>query len=215
MGSEDKGKSLLENAYRLSTPEDNVAYYREFSSTYDQDFAESLGFALPRLVVDTFLKRKSSADTPIADLGCGTGIVGTTLGASSGPVDGMDISQDMLATAAKKHVYRNLYQVDLTKNVDGHGGHYGAILSSGTFTHGHLGPDAINMALRLGSRDALFVLSINLVHFDSLGFAAKFDALKKSGAIVDFNTSEVGIYTKQDHDHSGDKALIVDFRKAH
>ena len=175
--SEDKGKSLLENAYRLSTPEDNIAYYREFSSTYDQDFAEALGFALPHLVVEQFQKLKTSADSPIADLGCGTGIVGEALGTSSGPIDGMDISNEMLSAAAGKDVYRDLLQVDLTKSVTPHEGNYGAVLSSGTFTHGHLGPEAIDMAMRLGKAGCLFVLSINRLHYQKLGFAAKFKAL--------------------------------------
>ena len=175
--SEDKGKSLLENAYRLSTPEDNVAYYRQFSTSYDQDFVEGLGFALPRLVVERFLQRKTTDNSPIADLGCGTGIVGTCLNGGAGPIDGMDISQDMLNTAAAKNIYRALYQVDLTKPVKAHEGNYGAVLSSGTFTHGHLGPDAIDMALKLGTEGCLFVLSINQKHFQSHGFDAKFDAL--------------------------------------
>ena len=211
--SEDKGMSLLENAYQLSTPEDNLAYYREFSSSYDEDFVKVLGFALPRLVVERFLHLKSAQDTPIADLGCGTGVVAETLNNVAGPIDGMDISPAMLDTAASKNVYRGLHQVDLTKTVESHEGNYGAVLSSGTFTHGHLGPDAINMALKLGTNGCLFVLSINQVHYYSHGFAAKFNELLETGIISDFSTVEVDIYTNQDHDHSADKALIVDFRK--
>ena len=212
--SENKGKSLLENAYQLSSPEDNVAYYREFSTSYDEDFVEGLGFALPRLVVERFLSLKAGDDTPIADLGCGTGAVGQTLKNLAGPIDGMDISPDMLEAAANKNTYRDLHKVDLTKNVDGHEGNYGAVLSSGTFTHGHLGPDAIDMALNLGAKGCLFVFSINQAHYHSHGFAAKFDELLGARVISDFSMTEVDIYSKPDHDHSGDRALIVDFRKS-
>ena len=162
---------------------------------------------------EQFQYLKTCSDSPIADLGCGTGIVGEALGASSGPVDGMDISKEMLNAAAGKDVYRDLLQVDLTKSVTPHQDIYGAVLSSGTFTHGHLGPEAIDMAMLLGKAGCLFVLSINQQHFQTMGFDAKFETLQHTNAIHNFITTEVDIYTKQDHDHSGDKALIVSFRK--
>ncbi len=37
------GQTLLENAYKLSTPADNAEYYDAFASTYDTDFADTLG----------------------------------------------------------------------------------------------------------------------------------------------------------------------------
>lgn len=209
----DKGKSLLENAYDLASPADNVAYYRQFSSTYDEDFADTLGFALPQIVVQIFQKYSTQTDTPIADLGCGTGLVGVELSAKHGAVDGLDISLEMLATAEAKNVYRHLIEVDLTKSVDTLKAKYGAVLSSGTFTHGHLGPDAIDAAISLGKSKCLFVLSINKDHFETHGFGDKFRALQSESQITEFSTEEVAIYSKSDHEHSGDRALIVSFRK--
>ena len=214
MSDETKGKSLLENAYRLATPDDNIAYYRDFSDSYDQDFADSLGFALPTEVARVFLARRMDDQGPVADLGCGTGLVGEALHGKVSEIDGLDISTEMLSVARSKGVYNALVQIDLTKSVEGYEQAYGAVLSSGTCTHGHLGPDAIDMALKLGRADCLFVLSVNLVHFDTFGFERKFSSLFDRNAISGFQTEDVAIYANTNHDHSRDRALIVSFRKS-
>ena len=52
------------------------------------------------------------------------------------------------------------------------------MVSAGTFTHGHVGPDALDELLRVARKGAVFVLSINAAHFEARGFAAKFAALE-------------------------------------
>ena len=44
MTQKSKGQTLLENAYKLETPQDNKVYYDEFAETYDTEFAEALGW---------------------------------------------------------------------------------------------------------------------------------------------------------------------------
>ena len=48
------GQTLLENAYKLSTPEDNVDYYDAFASTYDTDFADALGWHYPAAIAAAY-----------------------------------------------------------------------------------------------------------------------------------------------------------------
>ena len=127
MSDETKGKSLLENAYRLATPDDNIAYYRDFSDSYDQDFADSLGFALPTEVARVFLARRMDDQGPVADLGCGTGLVGEALHGKVSEIDGLDISTEMLSVARSKGVYNALVQIDLTKSVEGYEQAYGKL----------------------------------------------------------------------------------------
>jgi len=112
------GQSLLENAYKLSTPKDNVDYYDAFASTYDTEFADALGYYYPAAIVATYRDAASQSDTPIADIGCGTGLVATALNLPREQVDGIDISPEMLGIAEKKQLYRSLYKVDLTKSLD-------------------------------------------------------------------------------------------------
>ena len=54
MANKDKGKELLENAYKLKTPADNISYYDEFAATYDSDFAQDMGWNYPRAIADIY-----------------------------------------------------------------------------------------------------------------------------------------------------------------
>ena len=43
----DPGAALLAGAYALETPDQHVAYYRDFAQHYDQTFADGLGYVYP------------------------------------------------------------------------------------------------------------------------------------------------------------------------
>lgn len=206
------GKELLENAYRLATPADNRSYYRDFSDHYDDTFAQGLGYALPRATARRYLALHDATDTPIADIGCGTGLLAEAL-PDCGPIDGFDISAEMLAKAREKAIYRALYEVDLTADLSDLPQGYGAVLSSGTFTHGHLGPDTLERLIPLARPGGLFVISINRTHYDSHGFAACLTDLEAAGTITGLNLTETEIYTTPGHDHSQDTALLCSFRR--
>lgn len=206
-----KGQDLLENAYRLETPADNVNYYRAFSETYDEAFAGALGFALPRHVAERF--RELWTDNGlIADVGCGTGLLGEELRDQSLTIHGLDISSEMLTVAERRGVYSELHVLDLAADVGELRHRYRAVVSSGTFTHGHLGTDAFLNTIELGSANCLFVLSINRNHYKALGFQDALQKLDTADKIQALELREVDIYDKGNHAHSGDRALIVSFR---
>jgi len=212
MAVSDEGKALLENAYELETPDDSRAYYRGFAASYDEDFADGLGFVYPQKIAEIYLQISGPDDGPIADIGCGTGLVAQALDQSVQPIDGMDISPDMLARANEKALYRRTYEIDLTGDLGPICNDYGAVLSSGTFTHGHLGPEVLEKLLGIARPGALFVIGVNKAHFTSLGFEATLQALLHAGRISGLEAREVRIYAKDGHEHSEDMALAVSFR---
>lgn len=211
MARKPKGQARLEGAYQLATPADNIDYYREFAKTYDTEFAEGLGYTYPSRVASVFLSLATATDQPIADIGCGTGLVGAALNGAI--VDGMDISPEMLAKAARRRCYRTLYEVDLTAEELPLPREYGGVVSAGTFTHGHLGPDVLMGLLDLVHDGGLFVVGINVQHFKAHGFSDCLDALVAEGRITTHDMQDVPIYEKGGHDHAGDRALVVTFRK--
>jgi predicted TPR repeat methyltransferase len=215
MGQADDGRKVdgrekLENAYRLQTPADNVAYYREFAETYDTGFAAALGYSYPADIAAIFHDVALPTDTPVADIGCGTGLVGQALG---GVIDGMDISPEMLAVAGVRGCYRELYQLDLTSDLALIQNQYGAVISAGTFTHGHLGPSVLASLLDIARPSALFVIGVNSAHYQSLGFKDTLDDLRAGGQISDVVLREMPIYSGAAHEHSADRASVLIWRK--
>ncbi len=214
MAQDKDGQRLLEGAYDLSTPEDNIAYYREFAGNYDSEFAHSLGYIYPKALADLYIKTKGSNDTPIADIGCGTGLVAEALNMPPSEIDGIDISHEMLEVATSKNLYRALYCADLTETIEPLPKDYGAVLSAGTFTHGHLGPEPLITLLSLVRPGALFCIGVNQAHFDTAGFGNVLSEMQNSGLITRPQIDVVKIYEDGNHDHSRDKALLMLYRKA-
>lgn len=215
MTEDNIGKRLLENAYKLDTPNDNENYYNKLADYYDREFAVDLGYSLPRMVAARYLELATAADAPIADIGCGTGLIGAELAEHKLILDGMDISSEMLTIAREKSTYRSLIKIDLvTDSLDELNDQYGAVLSSGTFTHGHLGPDALVSLLNIAKKNALFVITINAKHYSEKGFEATINQLLENKLVRDLEKLEVEIYQNSEHEHAADLGLLVSFRKS-
>ena len=208
------GQSLLENAYKLSTPEDNVDYYDAFASTYDTDFADALGWRYPAAIAVAYRDAASKSDTPIADVGGGTGLVASALNLPREQVDGIDISAKMLRVAEEKQLYRSLYNVDLTKALDEIANDYGAVLSAGTLTSGHLGPEPLESLLDIARANALFVIGVKKAYFQEAGFEPVLRNMETGGLIKGLQVAEVPMYAKAGHDHSADTAIALVYRKS-
>lgn len=211
------GKKIdLDDAYAVKTPEDSVALYRDFAATYDDGFVAETGYVYPREVARVFLEQAGPNDRPVLDIGAGTGLLAENLGGpeTDGPVtDGIDISAEMLEKAAAKGLYRNRIVADLTKPLEIADGIYGGLVSSGTFTHGHVGPGALDELLRVARTGALFCLGINLAIFDSAGFGSAFARLVADARITPVDFREIAFYEGVEHEHSTDHGVVALFRK--
>ena len=215
----EKPKIELEDAFSSKTPQDNIRLYEDWAETYESDFVAAKGYVYHERVVEQMRDHMASIHGAILDVGCGTGIVGIALQqAGFDTIDGVDISPAMLAESRKKTtpdgqpVYRKLIEADLTSQVDLPDGSYAGIISSGTFTHGHLGPETMDQLWRLAEPGARCVVGINSRHYDLMGFGEKIAIDASSGVISTPELIEVAIYDSDDDQsaHSSDTALIVD-----
>ena len=204
-------KPDLDAAYALKTPDDSKALYAQWALTYDATFAQAMDFVLPDHVARLFSERGGQG--PVLDVGAGTGLVGEKLNSQNDlEIDALDISPEMLDMARSKNVYRSTVVADLTKPLSIPDSTYKAVVSSGTFTHGHVGPDALDELLRLAKSGALFVLSINAEHFESRGFARKFESF--GNRINGFSASTDPIYGASAlASHKKDMAFMTSFTK--
>lgn len=215
----------LNEAYAAKTPTDNKELYEDWAPTYESGFIEYMGYVYHRTVADLFVAHRDDVSGPVVDVGCGTGIVGVELRhLDVEPVDGLDISPAMLEEASAKTdsrgapAYRTLIAADLTSALDLASDIYSGVISAGTFTHGHVGPEAFDEMLRIAVDGATFTLGINAEHFVERGFEAKFASLVSDGLISKPELIDIAIYepdhaVNSDGDHFEDRALVAIFRK--
>ncbi|MEI6362166.1 MAG: methyltransferase [Actinomycetes bacterium] len=200
-----------EDAYRLDSPAAHRAYYDTWAASYDDDFIGATGYAIPREVARAFMTWSTPADTPVAEIGCGTGQLGLALRHPA--LDGYDISAGMLAVAARTGTYRDLRSADLTDADATIEARYGGIVSSGTFTLGHLGPADLAGVLRLGLPGALCAIGINAAHYADAGFDNALAGLVGQGRILRIDQREVGSYAVSDiPDEPVNRTVIAVFR---
>ena len=157
---------------------------------------------------------KISGTTPVLDLDAGTGLLTVALVQQGIElVDGTDISPQMLVETEKKNVYQRLFEGDLTQRLEVDEGGYAGVVSSGTFTHGHVGPDALEEVLRCMGSGAWAVLSVNATHWDAQGFE---DVLKRlEPQIAEWRRDEFALYgAGATGAHAADTGWLLQMRKA-
>ena len=205
-------KKGLKDAYSLKTPEDSINLYKTWASTYDDDFAKQNDYRSPIEIAKYYAQYSNDEDTPILDVGAGTGLIGECLNLNSKEIDAIDISPEMLNIARTKNCYSEIIEADLTKRLLINDNHYGAIVSAGTFTHGHVGPNVLDELLRVASPGALFVFTVHFKLFNKAGFDKKLLEIKKNITQPTFH--EVDVYgSNPDKEHGSDQVIITVFRK--
>jgi len=206
-------KKGLDDAYSVKTPEDNIKLYKVWASSYDDDFAKKNDYRSPVLISNYYDKYSNKNDVPVLDVGAGTGLIAEVMNKKNTiDIDAIDISPEMLESAKSKNCYNKLIEADLTKNLDIDNNYYGAIVSAGTFTHGHIGPNALDELLRVTKPSGLFVITIHSKVYVNQNFEQKFQDINEQ--ITDLTFHEEKAYgNNPDKDHGNDTVFITVFRK--
>lgn len=204
-------ETSLEGAYSLKTPEDSVNLYRDWADTYDSGFADKMGYVYAKNVASALLGELEGATPNVLDIGAGTGLIAEELPGLT--VDGIDISQEMLDVAGAKGLYRDRICADLTQTLDIADAKYGAMVSAGVFTHGHVGPSCLPELMRIAAPGAIFVLGINSEVFDSAGFGSAFAELVADAMIEPVRFRKVACYADVDHDRVDTVIILAVFRR--
>ena len=216
----------LDDAYALKGPEDIKNLYRRWADTYESDFMVDHGYVYHHKVVDVFVAHcRIGPQEPILDVGCGTGVGGVELRRHGPwPIDGLDLSPDMLTRAAEKTddsdtpVYRRLVEANVLEpdSLPRSDGGYGGLISIGAFTHGHIGPDAIDNLVPLVRAGGLLCLGVNEEFFAAAGFEDHLGRMVGEGTITDPVSVQIPMYDASvgDHDHVDSTALVLVFSSA-
>ena len=164
--------------YKLKTTEEIMKYYDEWGTNnkYDKDMVE-WDYTGPKETVDTFKKYANNKEIKIYDAGCGTGLVGVELKKSGYTnFDGVDLSQKLL-DLVPNGLYKNLSKTDLNQPLNISDNEYGSVLCVGTFTFGHVKPQALDEFIRITKNKGLICFTINEGIYEEYGFDKKINEL--------------------------------------
>jgi SAM-dependent methyltransferase len=200
----------LDQAYEINGPEDARRMYGDWALTYEHSFAKAWGYIAPREIA-AILRAEVTPTAEILDIGAGTGLVAEHLRGLT--VDALDITPEMLEIARPKGLYRALFLGDLTATLDLPDASYDAVISCGTFTHGHVGPECFPELLRITRPGAVFACGTIGPVLDGSGFGSALARMVAHGLICPVAWHDIPIYEGADHPHKDDRGLVMVFRK--
>jgi SAM-dependent methyltransferase len=155
--------------------------YDEWSQTYESDLLDDLGYTGHLIAAGALAAILPDKASSIIDIGCGTGLVGQELKASSYThIDGIDISEEMLNIARPRAIYSKLMLGDLMKETVIETGAYQAAVCAGSFAPGHLGPECYPEIIRLVQPGSPIVIFMNGAHFIEDGYEAHIKRLEQA-----------------------------------
>ena len=191
MAQKDVGNKLP--IYKLKTTEEVMKYYDEWGeeNKYDKDML-NWNYTGPKETSSVLNKHLSDKDSKIFDAGCGTGLVGVELkkyGFSN--FYGADLSQKLL-NLVPKDLYKELRKIDLNKPINKKDDTFDAVMCVGTFTFGHVKPNALDEFIRVTKNNGLICFTINEGIYKEYGFDKKINELKnnKSWDVKEFFKSD-------------------------
>ena len=179
--------------YKLKTSEELLKYYQNWTENnqYNKDMVD-WNYTAPKATVSILKKYVFNKNSKILDAGCGTGLVGIELkkyGYSN--IEGVDFSQNMLDLVPQS-IYKKIEKIDLNKALKFKDNIYDAIMCVGTFTYGHVKPQALDELIRITKNKGFICFTINEGIYEEYGFDNKIKELSnnKSWDVKEFFKSD-------------------------
>ena len=94
-------------------------------------------------------------------------------------IEGVDFSQNML-DLIPRNIYKKIEKVDLNKPLKFNTNMYDAVTCVGTFTYGHVKPQALNELIRIIKNKGLICFTVNEGIYEKYGFDNKIKELTNS-----------------------------------
>lgn len=182
--AEPKGPSnFVSEAYSLEDEAEMVAFYQKWAQDYDRQMLDELGYISPTIIAQMLAERLVDTESNIFDIGCGTGLTSVFLAEQGySNLDGIDLSPDMVCVAGQRGIYRELLVGDVTQALERDDASYEGVISSGTFTHGHVGPEPLDEIFRILRPQGILACTVHRDLWEPMGFRKKFAALVADGA---------------------------------
>jgi predicted TPR repeat methyltransferase len=170
--ADGKHSGALGAVYGATRPDEVAALYDDWAETYDGEMAAA-GYRHPTICLALLARHLPRGSTPILDAGAGTGLIGEWLGIMGyGDVEALDISEGMLAVAARKGAYAALHRLALGGPLPFADATYAGIVSAGVFTSGHVGAEGLDELIRILKPGGVLVLTVKNTLWEG-GFATR------------------------------------------
>ena len=169
------------NIWKPKSVHESLQVYADWAPSYDAD-VRGWGYATPKRIAQALSEHLPEPDAPILDYGCGTGLSGLELrSAGFMTFDGTDISKEMLDAAAKRGIYRDVWQ-SKAGDLDVLPGTYRAITAMGVISLGAAPPETMDLVLNALAPGGLLALSYNDPTLDHAPYLDKLDEIQRDGA---------------------------------
>ena len=148
-------------AEMYSAKDDKQSRYDDWAESYDADLLDDLGYVAHLRCAEIFHEVAPEKTARVLDLGCGTGLAGAALtkfGYQN--IDGADFSANMLQLAARRKIYRELFQHDILQPPQT-AKPYRALISAGLFSYGAPHLSSLPNAVAFVARGGVCVVSVN------------------------------------------------------
>ena len=177
---ENTPEQLLARAYALQSndPDETLQLYADWAETYDQTMLDGLSYRSPQRIAALAAVTEARRDVRVLDVGCGTGLLASSLRAQGfNRVDGLDYSAPMLAVAQREGRIDEAFLRDLNERLEMGAECYDMLVSTGTFTHGHVGAGCLPELLALLVPGGRLVCTVHRDVWDEGGFGTGLQAL--------------------------------------
>ena len=155
--------------------------YKNWASNYESDVINLAGYVGHLITSDLLLNYLRNTESTVLDAGCGTGLVGEILYKNNfRNIDGVDFSQEMLNIAHQKNIYQSLKLVDLTKKLVYENNSFDAVICAGTFTCGHVGPEALREMVRITKQGGYICFTVRKQEWEASPYLQIMNDLEKN-----------------------------------
>ena len=187
--AEGRHDSALAAVYEAKRPKEVAELYDRWAETYESDMATA-GYRHPTICLALLTRHLPRGASPILDAGAGTGLIGEWLKIVGYPrVEALDISEGMLAQAARKGCYDALHHLALGGALPFADDRFAGIVSAGVFTSGHVGAEGMDELIRICRPGGVLVLTVKNTIWEE-GFAARVAELESALVVARLEETE-------------------------
>ena len=176
-----KAEQFLQEAYATDDDSSQLEFYKKWAAEYDEQMQQGLHYLSPQKIAKALARHLQNSNAEILDIGCGTGLTAKAcVDLGFNIIDGLDYSPEMVEIAKQKRIYRELFVADLNHYLHFADQSYHAIVSSGTFTHGHVGAEPLDELVRVLKPGGFLACTVHQDLWQQKGFEDKFNTLESA-----------------------------------